>query len=342
MGGDKKSWRAPSATPWDDVPKHEVTPAQFLVARSHKSIYEFRHESFSGDIAFLNAYQRRKCPSCAGRAVKDGHDGAGLQRYRCTSCGMSFNPATGTIFENRKLPISAWADFMLQALSYESINAMTREDRRSDTTVPYWMSKLFAVLEGIQDDTVLSGRVWLDETFWPVAKEDRIRKPDGTFPRGLSRNLICIGLAIDDSGKVYAKREGFGKPSQKTTWEAFGAHIEPGSRLIHDMEKSHKVLVTKLGLESEVHNSALLKGIPDKDNPLERVNTMCFLLKRFLRSHSGFNRDSLQGYLDLFSVAVNPPTDKLEKVANLLDRAMRYPNTLRFRDFYNVKSSSMD
>ena len=342
MGGEKTPRRAPSWTPWDDVPPKDVTPVQALVAKSHKSMYQFRHEAFPDDIAFLNSYRRDSCPVCGDRCVKDGHNGSGLQKYRCVGCGLIFNSATGTIFENRKLPISAWADFILQALSHESVNAMTREDRRAETTVPYWMAKLFAVLEGVQDNVVLSGRVWLDETYWPVAKRDRAFNPDGTLPRGLSRNLICIGVAVDSSGKSFFMREGLGKPSQKRTWETFGSHIEPGSTIVHDMEKSHKVLVSRLGLKSEAHNSKLLKGIPDDKNPLNRVNQTCFLLKSFLRSHSGFDREDLQGYLDLFSVAQNPPHDKLEKVANVLDRAMRCPNTLRFREFYNIKPSSGD
>jgi len=37
---------------------------------------------------------------------------------------------------------------------------------------------------------------------------------------------------------------------------------------------------------------------------------------------------------------MNEPKDKLEKVALVLDRAMRCPKTLRFRGFYNVKPSS--
>lgn len=70
------------------------------------------------------------------------------------------------------------------------------------------------------------------------------------------------------------------------------------------------------------------------------MNRACFLLKSFLRSHSGFSRDDLDGYLDLFHVIMNDPQDRLEKAAMVLDRAMRCPKTIRFRDFYNVRSSS--
>lgn len=82
--------------------------------------------------------------------------------------------------------------------------------------------------------------------------------------------------------------------------------------------------------------------MPDGDNPLDPVNEMHFLLKAFLRSHSGFDRADLQGYLDLFHVIVNEPADRLEKAAMVLDRAMRNPKTIRFRDHYNVKPRSGD
>lgn len=340
MGGEKKKWLAPSATPWDGVPEDELTPAQALVAESHRSIYGFRHEAFPGDADFFNGYPRSECPGCGGRLAKAGLGNGGIQRYRCAECGAISTPVTGTIFDNRKLPVSAWAGFILQAVSYESVAAMAREGRRSETTPPYWMAKLFAALEGIQDDVVLSGTVWLDEAYWPVAAKDAVRRPDGKLPRGLSRNQICIGVAVDDSGRSYLRREGFGKTSKTKTRDAFGGHIARGSKLVHDMEGAHDILVEKLGLESERHNSKLLKGVPDKLNPLDPVNRICFLLKRFLASHSGFDRDDLQGYLDLFSVAVNEPENKLEKVAMVLDRAMRCPKTLRFREFYNVHPRS--
>ena len=133
---------------------------------------------------------------------------------------------------------------------------------------------------------------------------------------------------------------GRGKPSKARIWDALGGHIASGSVLVHDMEKSHSVLVDRLGLASERHNAVALRGMPDRDNPLDPVNDACNLVKRFLGAHPGFRRVDLPGYLDLFSVAMNEPTDKMEKAAMLLDRAMLYPKTLRFREFYNVTPRS--
>lgn len=338
MGDGKGHWRAPSATPWDDMCDDDLTGAQRIVKNSQKSIYGFRHTPDPRDADFFNYYVPDACPACGGAPVKNGRRASGVQRYVCKDCGLSFTSATGTIFDNAKLPVAAWADFILQALSFASISSMTREDRRSDTTAPYWMEKLFFVLEGIQDGACAAGKVWADETYWPVAAKDAVGRADGHYPRGLSRNQLCIAAATDKKATVMISA-GRGKPSRKRIWNALGPHIAKGSVLYHDMERSHDVLVDRLGLVSRRYNAALLKGMSDDLNPLEPIDRVCFFIKAMLRSHPGFDRERLQGYLDLLYVALNPPNDKLEKVAMVLERAMHCPKTLRFRTFYGKDPS---
>ena len=52
----------------------------------------------------------------------------------------------------------------------------------------------------------------------------------------------------------------------------------------------------------------------DNDNPLTPFNHVQSLLQKFQRAHSGFNRDELQDYLNIFSFIYNPPENKLEKI----------------------------
>ncbi|MGB4407807.1 MAG: hypothetical protein WBI82_13170 [Sphaerochaeta sp.] len=44
----------------------------------------------------------------------------------------------------------------------------------------------------------------------------------------------------------------------------------------------------------------------------------CRMLKLFLNAHSGFIRDDLQDYLNLFCFVMNPPRDKHKKVEKFL------------------------
>lgn len=215
--------------------------------------------------------------------------------------------------------------------------------RRSATTPPYWFAKLLAVLEGVQDGAVLGGRVEIDEMMYPLPLAEQPRMPDGSkMPGGFSRSRHCIGIGCDGRGASVFANEGLGKTSGARTVAAFGGRIAPGSTLVHDMENGHNRLVRELGLRSERHNSKLIKRLPDSENPLAAVNRLCCLLRLFLDSHSGFDRAMLDGYLDLFWVMMNPPADKMEKAAFVLDRAMRNPKELRYRDFYEKKPSSGD
>ena len=52
-------------------------------------------------------------------------------------------------------------------------------------------------LKGTQDGIILSGKVYLDETYLKVIKRDVERRSDGKEYRGISRNQICIGIAYD-------------------------------------------------------------------------------------------------------------------------------------------------
>jgi hypothetical protein len=214
-----------------------------------------------------------------------------------------------------------------------SITADSWSNKNDFKTSRYWLQKLFLVLENIQDDIMLSGKVWLDETFYTVRSEHIVRKDNGDKLRGLSNNQICIGVATDKSRSILLV-EGTGKPSQKKVFTAFSTHIAPGSILIHDKESAHKKLVEKLELKSIAYGSKTLKNLPDRDNPLNPVNRVHAILKAFLNSHGGFDRQYIQDYLNLFAFVSNPPSNMLEKVELVINMAFQNPKLLRYRDFY--------
>lgn len=340
MSGKPKGRRAASATPWDDIPETDSTPAQSMVAASHGSMYAFRRRPFEGDAAFFNGRPRSERPFCGGDLRKNGFGRSGMQRHRCVSCNRTSTPVTGAIFDGARLPAPAWADFLPQTFSYASTNLTTREGGRSGTTLPYWMAKLSSVLGGVQGDVVLAGDVRIDGTYVSEAAGKLWHRPDGRLPRGLSRNKVRIGAGADERGRPIYVLEGKGMTTTARARDAFGGRIAPGSHLAHDMEAAHSELIKELDPKSEARDGTALMGAPDELDPLDPVNEMRFLLKSFLRAHSGFDRSGLQGHPDLFHVIANEPFDRMEKAAMVLDGAMAFPKTLRFRDFYNVKSCS--
>lgn len=338
-------WHVPSAssTPWDGADESSLLPAQRLVMGWQREQYEWLHR-VGGELdrEFFNSYERDSCPRCGSpRVIRYGRDPSGIRRWRCKECGGTFTPATGTIFEERKLPAAAWVEFLLGIMSYESLAGIARRDRRSPTTPPYQLAKLFLVLDGVQDGVVLSGRVQADEMMYAVPAKDRDPRLAGKRRGGYSRDNTCVAIACEErrGGSSVFRVLGRGKPSGDRAKAAYCPHLERGCQLVHDKENSHRAVVRELGLESEAHDSRAIKKLPDDENPLWKVNRLCFLLRLFLDGHSGFDRSNFDGWLNLFSVMMNPPDDGLEKAAMVLDRAMASPKRLRYRDHYGKKPS---
>lgn len=323
-------------TPWDG--NEERTPTQQFLYDKYKSHYQERHPPLNttGEDELINSFVPETCPYCGyNRFQKYGRTRNNVQRYRCNACEKTFTPVTGTIFDQHKISISEWMEYTINLLRYVSINADSWNNKNAYTTSRYWLEKLFLVLETQGTDVVLSGRVWFDETYYTVELKDIELNEDGSKPRGLSRNQLCIGVACTET-EIVCIFEGNGQPSKKKTYAAFKDYIATGSTLVHDKDAAHSMLVEKLGLVSEVYDAKELKKLDDKDNPLRRVNEVHARLKDFLNAHSSFDRNNLQGYLNLFTLAMNPPLDNLEKVELLLNSAFKSRKTLRYRSFYRT------
>ncbi len=287
-----------------------ITPLQALIDSRNTAEYDFKHPDLkdADEGYYLNRIRPEGCRCCPSTNIKKhGFTSNGIQRYKCKDCGATFTILTGTIFDNHRIPVSEWVCFCLYLFKYQSFSTVSWDNRNADNTTRYWVRKFFLMLQELQDNMMLKGDVYIDETFWKVTKKD-ILQINGKEYRGISRNQMCIAIGYD--GKhVYCHYEGRGKTSAAKTLLAFGNHIEPKSNLIHDMEKSHGLLAETLELKSRTYNSNDLKGVPDKDNPLNPINQACARLKKFFKAHPGFDRDLMQDYLNLFTFFDNPPAD---------------------------------
>jgi len=324
-------------TPWDGV--GELTPTQAFLKLHYDEQYKHHHRKVEEreEAELVNSFVPPNCPYCkSANFKKNGYTDSKVQRYKC-GCRRTFLATTGTIFDDHKLSISEWMEYCLNLFRHVSILADSWNNKNTYKTSRYWLQKLFLILDGIQDNIILADKVWLDETFYTVISKDIVRNEDGSKLRGKSRNQMCIGVATDKKSTVFLC-EGIGQPTQKITYDTFKNHIAPKSTLIHDEDTAHKKLIRELSLRSISYTSRELKGLSDKENPMNPVNRTHAILKLFLDSHSGFLRDDLQGYLNLFALVTNPPDEMLSKVELVINLAFNNPKLLRYRDFYSINT----
>ncbi len=321
-------------TPWTD--SQEKSPVQGYLDDYAEESYELKHGSLNdySERKLLNSFVPGQCPHCGNpRFKKSGRTKNGIQRYQCLNeeCRKTFTALTGTLLENHKILIQEWMDFLLGMIGFESFSALSKNNRNAYSTTKYWINKVFLALEDYQKDIILKGCVWIDETYVSVISREIKRKPDGHEYRGTSVNKIRIGIGRDRD-RICCFVEGKGRCTIRSTSAAFKDHIKPRSLLFHDGEHSHKAIVKDLELVSLVWNTSELKGLKDEDNPLDRINDACAFLRKFLRAHSGFNRDDLQCLLNLFCFIMNEGDEPYEKVEKLLIRILEIPKSLKYRD----------
>lgn len=308
------------------------TTDQLLVESTVSEWYDAKHRTMSKEeIIFINSLPIENCRLCnSSEFTKNGHRKDGIQIYFCKTCHHQFNPLTNTIFDSKKIPISEWIEYLLHLFEFHSLHSTAYDNRNSETTAKYWLIKVFEVLKGIQDDIVLDGTVYLDETYFSKAKQNKMKK-DGKELRGISRNKIGVGVACNDKASIYIVT-GTSKPSRTSTMRTYGKHIAEGSTIVHDEEKSHNILVEELGLKNEVYLSNKIKQLNDKESPLYPVNHLHMLLKKFMRAHGGYDRENLQDWMNLFWFIMNEPKDRYDKVLKFIKMAIMSPKRVKYRD----------
>ena len=314
--------------------KDHKTTAELLVEDTISEWYEAKHRATSNsEIDFINSILIKCCHHCSSsKIVKNGFNRNNIQNYFCKDCGRNFNPLTNTIFDSRKIPISEWFEYLLHLFEYHSITSSAYDNRNANSTGEYWLIKVFEVLKDIQQDVVLSGRIFIDETYFSKKKSDVITK-NGKKLRGISINKIGVATAIsEDMKSSFLIATNTSKPSRKSTLNSYASHIEEGSTIIHDGDNSHIVLIETLHLNSEEHPSIETKNLKDKENPMYPINHYHSLLKRFMRAHSGYNRDNLQDWLNLFWFITNKPNDRYDKVLRFIELAISSPKRVKYRD----------
>ena len=305
--------------------------------------HDAKHRDPSKDeVDFVNSIEVTSCPYCGSEMIrKDGRSKrTGLIIRECKRCGKKFNPLTGTVFDSRKIPISEWIEYLAHLFEFHSTKTSASDNRNAGSTGRYWLGKAFLALEGYQDGIVFSGTVWIDETYFPKWRSD-LELSGGKELRGLSRNQLCVAT-LTDGRRCALIPCGVGHPSALQVLKAYGPHIEKGSKIIHDGDHSHDALIRELGLISEVHATAEMKGLRDSANPMEPINKVHRYLKGLMFSHRGFSRERLQGWLDLFSFYWNTRGDVEQKAQAFIEYAVKMRKKLRYREWGSRKKNDAE
>ena len=149
------------------------------------------------------------CPHCSAAEVRRWGRAGGKPRYRCVSCGKTFNLLTGTPLAGLHHP-ERWADQAQALIAGETVSKAAERCRVAYTTAFRWRHRFLAALN-LDKPQRLSGIVEADETFILESfkgKRGKLARParkqgGKASKRGLSSEQIPVLVARDRSGATF-------------------------------------------------------------------------------------------------------------------------------------------
>ena len=266
-----------------------------------------------------------KCPRCASAEVfKFGKWGCWFQRYKCKSCGRTFNDLTGTVFEYSKIELREFIYAAKRLLEKESMNQVSKELGRCYRAV-IRIRDLLTDRLAKRLLTKLEREVEIDEAY--VSAGQKGTKCTERTPRKRGLKLRGRGTYEKDKPPILALVERKGgvvlkvaeELSRDLLLELLDKRVKSGSTIYTDDFPMYDRLE---GYEHHKLNRYSKREYARGNIHINTAESVFSLLKPWLRMLRGVRKDKLWRFLKLFEFRFNfralNPFDRLSALFGLI------------------------
>ena len=242
-----------------------------------------------------------ECPCChCMEYSRYGKTRQGIQRYRCKKCGRIYVVSDGKNLHSSKLTASELLDLAKCIYLNFSVRAVCVMTGLSPKTVILWQKRAFSIATAWIDKAQFRGKTWIDEVYFHFANgKGTLKEADESKKAGLSFSNVCVCIGYDEHGTMFCRVMKTGKVDELSILCCFSGRMDDVTLLVHDADKSHKVLIWKEKLEDKV-----VKSIPKTKESLKLmkpINDYSALLVNEMRKHPGTKASSLDDRLCFIS-----------------------------------------
>ena len=248
------------------------------------------------------ARSRLACPACSGKSIYRHGTANGLQRYRCRSCGRTFNGLTGTPLARLRLK-GRWLAYF-DCLRDPACTVKSAADKvgvHANTSFR-WRHR-FLQWAKLDRPARLQGIAEADETFLLESRKgakklDRPpRKRGGTAKqRGISNELVNIVVARDRSGKTIDFIAGRGALKAAALHRLLLPKLQADVLLVTDANAAYKKFACEAKIAHQAVNLARHRRV-DGAMHVQNVNSYHSRFKNWLRHFNGVATRYLANYL---------------------------------------------
>jgi transposase-like protein len=256
------------------------------------------------DALGMTSHERvesRGCPHCAGRQIVGWGRSHGLLRFRCKSCGRTFNALTKTPMAHLRKK-QRWLDHARAMIEGKSLSKTAELCGVHPTTAFRWRHR-FLRSPAADKPRTLSGIVEADETFILESFKGRwsdlprkARKRGGTARhRGLYQDNIPVLVARDRKGATFDAV--LPQVDSASVATALAGVVTQGNHLVGDGGRAIAAFARKAGI---AFHAVASPGKPAPEAPhlhINNVNAYHSRLKQWLNRFNGVATKNLPNYL---------------------------------------------
>ena len=270
---------------------------QRTVIKKERKKHTFEKEGLSSRESRISV----ECPYChCMEYSRYGKTRQGIQRYRCKKCGRIYVVSDGKNLHSSKLTASELLDLAKCIYLNFSVRAVCVMTGLSPKTVILWQKRAFSIATAWIDKAQFRGKTWIDEVYFHFANgKGTLKEADESKKAGLSFSNVCVCIGYDEHGTMFCRVMKTGKVDELSILCCFSRRMDDVTLLVHDADKSHKVLIWKEKLEDKV-----VKSIPKTKESLKHmkpINDYSALLVNEMRKHPGTKASSLDDRLCFIS-----------------------------------------
>jgi transposase-like protein len=202
-----------------------------------------------------------RCPRCGSMKSYRHGQANGLQRYRCRSCGRTFNALSGTPLARLRLK-AHWLDYLDRMLDSVSVRRCATELGVASTTTFRWRHRFLA---RTRDDrpAQLGGIAEADEMYVLESHKgsrtlDRAPRKRGgkATKRGVSNEQVCVLVARDRDGRTIDAVVGKGALTPQRLHTHLQARLAPDVLLVTDGHAAYPAFARAAGISHEAVNAS--------------------------------------------------------------------------------------
>lgn len=286
-------------------------------------------EPYLKDIKEARFSSKPHCPHCESKNIKGHGKYKDRQRYKCKDCKKTFNDMTASPMAGTHYP-EKWAKHIQLMTEGKTLKQVSETLKIHIATAFYWRHKVLNALKALTPDH-LTGIVESDEKFFLESQKGKnqvvnsgtrdSRKRGGTSSkRGLSKDQVCIVVAMDREGHIVNKTAGRGEITAAAIDKAIGQQIDESSILCTDSATNYKAFALRKQLEHKTLNGSKKQYVVEKIYHIQHVNSYHSRLEDWInRKFRGVATKYMDNYLSWIRfMEVTRNVDKNTKKKNLL------------------------